>query len=66
MSAGSITADYVPDQPLGFFLQMKNASFRGKLTRLQKNLAAGEPQPRRDPNTKSFPGITSSVDKALN
>lgn len=65
-SASRNTADYIPYQPLGFLFQTKKASFRGKLTCLQKNLAAGELQPPRDPNTKSFPGIASSVDKSLN
>lgn len=66
MSAGRIKADYIPDEPLGFLFQTKNASVQVKLTRLQKNLAAGEPHPLRELNTKSFPGITSSVDKPLN
>lgn len=66
MSAGRINADYIPDELLGFLFQKKNASSQIKLTHLQKNLTVGERHPLRELNTKSYPGITSSVDKQIN
>lgn len=63
MSTSRINADYIPDELLGFLFQKKNASSQIKLTRLQKNLTAGERHPLRELNTKGYPGITSSADK---
>lgn len=65
MSTSRINADYIPDELLGFLLQKKNASSQIKLTRLQKNLTAGERHPLRELNTKGYPGITSSADKQI-
>lgn len=56
MSVSRINADYTSDELLGFLFLKKNASSQIKLTRLQKNLTAGETHPLGELNTKSYPG----------